>query len=127
MWKVFGVETNIVAVGNVWADQIIELSKRKKGRPRFMEMMENAEISYAFEGAEAVHVFTVRLPGRYLGEDIDYMKAFLLKVIRSSSEPTISLLDEPQKFSVVITSDMPKDVYRGLRWKVPPQESDSMM
>lgn len=115
MWKVFGVPENIIESGEVWKKQIIELSRRKKGRPRFLEMMEAAEISYWFNGIEEIHVFYVDLPYKYGPDDIEFMKNFVIKIIKGIDEPVISLFDEPQRYTVVITSESEKDVYRGMK------------
>lgn len=114
MWTVFGIQVNLVEVGRTWKDQLIELSRRKKGRPRFMEMIKKAEVSYHFDSARNLHVFQVQLPERYGPEDVDFMKDFVLKVIKSTKEPAISLLGKPQKYTVIITSEIEKDVYRGM-------------
>jgi hypothetical protein len=115
MWKVFGVPENIIESGRVWKQQIIELSRRKKGRPRFMEMVEDTEVSHWFDGIEEIHVFYVELPERYGPEDVDFLKDFIIKIIKSSNDPVISLFDEPQKYTVIITSEREKDVYRGMK------------
>lgn len=112
MWKVFGVPENIIESGEVWGKQIIELSRRKKGRPRFLKMMEAAEVSYWFDAIEEIHVFYVDLPEKFGSDDVEFMKNFIIKIIKGSEEPVISLLDDPQKYTVVITSEGEKDVYR---------------
>ena len=115
MWKVFGVPENIIESGEVWEKQIIELSRRKKGRPRFLEIMDEAEVSHWFDPIEEIHVFHVQLPKKYGPDDVDFIKSFIIKIIKGTKEPVISLFDEPQKYTVVITSEREKDVYKGMK------------
>jgi len=114
MWKVFGVPENIIESGEFWEKQIIELSSRKKGRPRFLKMMEEAEVSYWFNAIEEIHVFYIELPEKFGSDDVEFMRDFIIKVIKGSNEPVISLLDDPQKYTVIITSETENDVYRGM-------------
>jgi hypothetical protein len=115
MWKVFGVPENIIESGEVWKNQIIELSSRKKGRPRFLEIMEVAEVSYWFDSIKEIHVFYVELPEKFGSDDVEFIKNFIIKIIKGSKEPVISLFDDPQKYTVIITSESEKDVYKGMK------------
>jgi hypothetical protein len=115
MWKVFGEPENIIESGEIWKKQIIELSRRKKGRPRFLEMMEVAEVSHWFDPIEEIHVFSVELPEKFGVDDIEFMKNFIIKIIKGSDEPVISLFDDPQKYTVIITSERENDVYRRMK------------
>ena len=114
MWKVFGVDENVIESGVVWKEQLLELSKKKKGRPRFLEMMGDSKVSYWFDSIQELHVFYIELPESYGTEDLEFMKSFIIKIIKSTDEPVISLFDEPQRFTVVITSEKEEDVYRGI-------------
>jgi len=115
MWKVFGIPENITESAIIWKEQLIELSRRKKGRPKFLEIMEDVTVEYFFDAIEEVHVFDLHLPESYGLEDLEFLRDFIVKTIKSSDEPVISLFDEPQRYTVVISSEEEEDHYRGMR------------
>lgn len=114
MWKVLGKPINLIQAEETWKSRILELSRRKKGRPRFLKMFEEADVRYWFNTVEEIHVFFIKLPPSYGPEDVEFMKDFITKVIRSSDDPVIEFAGEPLKYTVVITSEEEEDVYRGL-------------
>jgi hypothetical protein len=115
MWKIFGITENITESAILWKEQLIERSRRKKGRPRFLEMMEEAKVVYFFDTIQEIHVFEMHLPQKYGVDDLEFMKAVIMRIIKGSEEPVISLFDEPQKYTVIITSEDEEDHYRGMR------------
>ena len=45
MWKVLDEETVIPAMADTWANRMVELSKRRKDRDRFVRTLEEADVS----------------------------------------------------------------------------------
>ncbi|HHD15951.1 MAG TPA: hypothetical protein ENK47_04520 [Euryarchaeota archaeon] len=113
MWKVLGEKINLIQAGEIWKNRILELSRRKKGRPKFVKMLEEADVKYWFNTVDEVHVFFIKLPASYGSEEVKFMKDFIMKVIRSSADPVIEFAGEPLRYTVVITSEEEEDVYRG--------------
>lgn len=111
MWKVFGVQTNLIAAADVWQEQLIKLSARKKDRERFVRLLGEADISYSFDTIRELHIFTVKYPADAQDEDIEFMEKFIAKVTKSTELPTISYKDEPQKFVVVLSLDQETNEY----------------
>jgi len=110
-WKVLGTPTPLVKAGRVFRDRLVELSRRKKGRTRFMELMERGEVNYWFDGSRNVHAFYIEFQPSVGPDDIAFLKEFILKVIGSSADPVVELNGEAQRFSVVLTSEEEEDPY----------------
>ena len=87
MWKVFGVEGTIPAFAEIWKQRMIELSKRKKDRERFLKMIEESDVRYVLDAIREVHVFMVYLPTNYSREDLVFFKEFVIKVTKSAKVP----------------------------------------
>ncbi|MFP4545800.1 MAG: hypothetical protein ACLFPN_03005 [Methanomassiliicoccales archaeon] len=114
MWKVLGREINLIEAGKTWKEEVIELSRRKKGRPRFLDMLDDAEITYFFDTIEEVHSFEIGLPTKYGPEDVKFFRDFIKKVLGYSEHPVIEYQGKPQRYTVVVTAEREKDVYRGM-------------
>ncbi len=104
MWKVFGVEGTIPAFAEIWKQRIIEFSKRKKDRERFLKMMEESEVRYVLDAIREVHVFMVYLPTKYKREDLLFFKEFVIKATQSAKVPALEFDGVAQPNGVVITS-----------------------
>ena len=91
MWKVFGVEGTIPAFSEIWKQRMIEFSKRKKDRERFLKMIEESEVRYVLDAIREVHVFMVYLPTKYGREDLLFFKEFVVKAteVRQGARPGI--------------------------------------
>lgn len=112
MWKVLGIETTVVKSADVWKKRMIELSKRRKNRERFIELLESADVNYWFDAAKEVHAFYIRFQENIGPEDLQFFKEFIEKVHHSLKVPVIEIDGVPQEFRIVLTSEEEEDVYR---------------
>jgi hypothetical protein len=120
MWKVFGVEGTIPAFAEIWKQRMIELSKRKKDRERFLQMIEDSDVRYVLDAIREVHVFMVYLPAKYGREDLVFFKEFVVKTTKSAKMPTLEFNGMMQNHGVVITAQEDEDEYaerRKVRFK----------
>jgi predicted DNA binding protein len=111
MWKVFGVEGTIPAFAEIWKQRMIELSKRKKYRERFLQMIEDSDVRYVLDAIREVHVFMVYLPAKYGREDLVFFKDFVVKTTKSAKVPTLEFNGMMQNHGVVITTQEEEDEY----------------
>jgi hypothetical protein len=111
MWKVFGIPTNLVAAGDVWQNMLVKLSERKKDRVKFLELNQKVEVSCVFDTIREVHIFYVKFPESTDMEDLKFFEHFVLKLIKSTKEPTLEYQGVAQKFIVVITADQDENEY----------------
>jgi hypothetical protein len=111
MWKVLGVEGTIPAFAEIWKQRMIELSKRKKDRERFLEMIDDSDIRYVLDAIREVHMFMVYLPTKYSREDLVFFKEFVIKITKSIKMPTLEYNGTAQTHGVVITAQEDEDEY----------------
>ena len=111
MWKVFGVEGTIPVFSEIWKLKMIEFSKRKKDRERFLKMIEESEVRYVLDAIREVHVFMVYLPSKYGREDLEFFKEFVVKATKSAKVPVLDFNGVAQANAVVITSQEDEDEY----------------
>lgn len=107
MWKVLGVETTVPKTAEVWQEQMVTLSRRKKDRDRFLKLLSEADVRYALDGIREVHVFTLTLPTDHGHEDLEFLKGFILKIIKAAKLPMIEVDGVAEKCGFVIA--MPDD------------------
>jgi hypothetical protein len=112
MWKVLGVETTVVRSGDVWKKRMIELSKRRKNKERFIELLESADVNYWFDAAKEVHAFYIKFPESIGPDDLQFFKEFIEKIRSSLKVPVIEVDGIPQEYRIVLTSEEEEDVYR---------------
>lgn len=115
MWKVLGVETSILKAGQIWKERVLLLSKRKKGRDRFLQIMDRADVNHWFDAQEELHVLYVQFPVDTKAEDLKFFKDFVVKVMKGVPEPVIEFNGIPQRFTIVMTSEEEEDVYKSLK------------
>ncbi len=115
MWTALGKETPPVAIGQTWQDQLIERSRRKRGRDRFLAIMKGASFNYWFDAIKEIHVLLIQLPRKTKREDIDFLGDFITRVHKGAKIPVIAFDGRPQRFSLIITSETPKDDYEARR------------
>ncbi|MDH7509094.1 MAG: hypothetical protein QHH00_06820 [Methanomassiliicoccales archaeon] len=113
MWKVLGVETTVVKSADVWKKRMIELSKRRKNREKFVELLESAEVNYWFDAAKEVHAFYIKFPENIGPGDLKFFKEFVEKIRSSLKVPIIEVDGIPQEYRIVLTSEEEEDVYHG--------------
>ena len=111
MWKVFGVEGTIPAFAEIWKQRMIELSKRKKDRERFLEMIEDSDVRYVLDAIREVHMFMVYLPTKYGREDLVFFKEFVIKTTKLAKMPTLEFNGMEQSHGVVITAQEDEDEF----------------
>lgn len=111
MWKVLGVEAVIPRMADVFEERLTELSKRRKDKQRFLDMMGDADLRYVFDPMREVNIFTFQLPSRYGPEDLEFMRAFVLKLVKASKDPVVEYEGQPQKCAIVISSEEERDEY----------------
>ncbi|TFG56984.1 MAG: hypothetical protein E4H30_02120 [Methanomassiliicoccus sp.] len=112
MWKVFGEEGVMVQFGSIWAERMKELSKRRKDRPRFLELLDQADISHYLDIHQKLHVFKMKLPETCNVDDVQFLKSFIQRIIKSVEYPMVELDDEEQMAALIITAVEPEDEHR---------------
>lgn len=112
MWKVLGEETVAVNVGNTWEKRILELSKRRKDRERFQKLMGQANLRYYFDAIREIHTFMLRFPPSVPVEDLAFLRDFILKLHSAAKAPVVEFEEDPQKFTIVFTSDEDVDDHK---------------
>lgn len=113
MWKVLGVETPIIAAGDVWIEKMSELSSRKKDAPKFRELLSKANVRYYFDTIREVHVFYVRFPYDVELPDLEFFRDFIVKIEKSSKLPIVEYDGESQVHTTIISSDEEQDDHVG--------------
>ncbi len=109
MWKVFGEEGVMVQFGPLWKERMIELSKRRKDRARFLELLEKADITHYLDIHQRLHVFRMDLPATCTKDDVEFLKSFVQRVIKSTEYPMVDLDDEEQRAALVISAEEAED------------------
>lgn len=119
MWKVLGMEAVPVTIGHVWQERLIELSKRRKGAPRFRKLMEQADFRYFHDAIRDIHTFFFKFDPATPMEDLEFLRDYILELHELSEGPVVSFKDEPQNFTVVFTADEVADDHkkRNAWWK----------
>jgi len=112
MWKVFGEEGVMVQFGSLWAERMKVLSKRRKDRPRFLELLDQADISHYLDIHQKLHVFRMKLPDTCNVDDVQFLKSFIQRIIKSVEYPMVELDDEEQMAALIITAAEPEDEHR---------------
>ncbi len=125
MWKVLGITTNLVAAGDVWQNQLVKLSGRKKDKEKFLDMNQRAEVSHMFDTIREVHIFFVKFPQDTHIDDLKFYEHFVLKIIKASKDPTIEFQGIAQKFMVVISAESEMNEYME-RQKTRDERSEAM-
>ncbi len=112
MWTVLGKRTSPVTNGHTWQEQLVDLSKRKRERSRFLALIDRADIDYWFDAIKEIHVLFIQMPPATKREDLEFLAAFITKVHKSVRLPVIALNDVPQNFSIALTSEKPQNDYQ---------------
>ncbi|HUL39315.1 MAG TPA: hypothetical protein VLU38_03400 [Methanomassiliicoccales archaeon] len=112
MWKVLGEETVIPKMGEVWTERMVQLSKRRKDKDRFISTLRDADVRYLFDSVREVNTFVVTLPPKYGHEDLEFMRAYVKRVDKSLKEPVVEYEGVPQKYTIIFTSDVEEDDYQ---------------
>jgi len=126
MWKVFGEEAVMVQFGTLWKSRMVELSKRRKGRDRFLELMEKADISHYLDIHQKLHVFRMDLPTDLTVDDVEFLKGFVQRIIKSTEYPMVDLDGQEQRAVLIISAEEPEDEHktRMASWYKMKQEED---
>ena len=111
MWKVLGVDTVLVSAGDSWSKRLVELSKRKKDRAKFLRILDKGQVRYVFDTSRETHIFLIELPSECGPDEIRFMGDFIGKLQKAAKQPQIEFEGVPQKSAVIITSEEPEDEY----------------
>jgi hypothetical protein len=112
MWKVLGEETVILKMGDVWEERMVQLSKRRKDKDRFIKIIKEADVRYVFDSIREVNTFIINLPSKYGHEDLEFMRAYVNRVDKSLKFPVVEYEGVPQRYSIIFTSDKEDDDYQ---------------
>ena len=126
MWKVFGEEGVMVQFGSLWKERMREMSKRRKDRGRFLALLDMAEVIHYMNVDQKLHVFRIELPDSCTADDVEFLKGFIQRVIRSVEYPMVDLDGAEQKATLIITAGEPLDEHkeRMARWYKMKEEED---
>jgi len=111
MWKVLGVEAVIPRMANLFEERLIELSKRKKQRQRFLDIVADVDLSYVFDPMREISVFRFDLPSKYSPEDLEFLKEFVQRVLKAAKMPVIEYEGVPQRYAIVLNAEKEEDDY----------------
>jgi hypothetical protein len=112
MWKVLGVETSILKAGQIWKEKMLQLSKRRKGRERFLQVLDKADVNHWFDAQEELHVLYIQFPEDTDAGDMQFFKDFVVKIIKGIPEAVIEYNGIPQRFTIVMTSEEEENVFQ---------------
>jgi hypothetical protein len=112
MWKVLGEETVIPKMGDVWVERMVQLSKRRKDKDRFIKTILEADVRYVFDAVREVNTFVVTLPPKYRHEDLEFMRAYVGRVDKSLKFPVVEYEGVAQKYTIIFTSEVEEDDYK---------------
>jgi hypothetical protein len=105
MWKVFGEEGVMVQFGTLWTARMRDLSKRRKDRDRFLELLDSAEVTHYLDIHQRMHVFKMSLPSSCTVEDVEFLKGFVQRILKSVEYPMVDLDGEEQRAALIITAE----------------------
>lgn len=105
MWKVFGEEGVMVQFGTLWTARMRDLSKRRKDRDRFLELLDSAEVTHYLDIHQKMHVFKMTLPSSCTVEDVEFLKGFVQRILKSVEYPMVDLDGEEQRAALIITAE----------------------
>jgi hypothetical protein len=112
MWKVFGEEGVMVQFGSLWKERMRDLSKRRKDKERFLELLDRAEMSHYLDIHQQMHVFKMKLPEKCTSDDVEFLKVYIQRIIRTVDYPMVDLDGEDQRAALIITAEEPKDEHK---------------
>lgn len=105
MWKVFGEEGVMVQFGTLWTARMRDLSKRRKDRDRFLALLDSAEVTHYLDIHQKMHVFKMTLPISCTVEDVEFLKGFVQRILKSVEYPMVDLDGEEQRAALIITAE----------------------
>jgi len=85
------------------------VSKRRKDRERFLDLLGKADITHYLDIHQKLHVFRMDLPTTCTVEDVEFLKGFVQRIIKSTEYPMVDLDGEEQKAALVISAEEPED------------------
>ncbi len=120
MWKILGEEATIPAMSDVWEKRLVELSKKKKDKERFLALLKKGDLRVVLDGPRETWMFIINLPSDASREELEFLAGYLQMLDKSARKPLMELEGEEQKASIVITTEEYGDDYdirRKLRTK----------
>jgi len=112
MWKVLGEETVIPKMEEVWVERMVQLSKRRKDKDRFIKTLQEADVRYVFDAIREINTFIITLPPKYGHKDLEFMRAYVSRVDKSLKFPVVEYEGVAQRYSIIFTSDVELDDYQ---------------
>lgn len=112
MWKVLGKEAVPVTAGYVWQERLLELSKRRKGAPRFKKLMGKADFRYVHDAVRDIHTFILKFDPSTDMEDLEFLKDYIVALHESSKDPVVEFDGQPQRFTVIFTAEDERDDHK---------------
>lgn len=102
----------MVQFGPLWTERMKELSKRRKDRDRFLKLLDQAEIRHYLDIHQKLHVFKMDLPSNCTAEDVEFLKNFVQRIVKSVEYPMVDLDGEEQRAALIITAEEPADEHK---------------
>ena len=87
-------------------------SKRRKDRDRFLKLLDLSEVTHYLDIHQALHVFEMTLPTSCTSEDVEFLKAFIQRIIKSVEYPMVDLDGAEQRAALIITAEEPQDEHK---------------
>ncbi len=112
MWKILGEEAVIPTAPDVWRKRVVELSKRKKDREKFVSLLDKGEMRVVLDGVRETWMFIVNLPDKTRRSDLEFVATWLSGLSKSAKAPLLELDGVAQPVSIVVTSEEYTDDYK---------------
>ena len=111
MWKILGKEAVIPAAPDVWRERVVELSKKKRERERFLSLLEKGDMRVVLDGPRETWMFIINLPRDAARQDLEFLGQYLQMLDRAAKKPLIEMDGKPLKASIVVTTEEYSDDY----------------
>ncbi|MGD1060580.1 MAG: hypothetical protein ABR879_03895 [Methanomassiliicoccales archaeon] len=111
MWKILGEEAVIPTMADVWRKRVVDLSKAKKERERFLALLEKGEMRVVLDGVRETWMFIINLPSETKRADLEFLARYLQSLDKAAKKPFMEMDGEAQKSSIVVTTEEYGDDY----------------
>ena len=111
MWKILGEEAVIPTAPDVWRKRVVELSKKKKGREKFIALIGEGEMRVVLDGPRETWMFIINLPSKTKRADLEFLASYLQMLDKVAKKPLMELDGVAQKVSIVVTTEEYGDDY----------------
>ncbi|HVO78090.1 MAG TPA: hypothetical protein VMS79_04395 [Methanomassiliicoccales archaeon] len=111
MWKILGEEAVIPTMPEVWKKRVVELSKKKADRDRFLALLDKGEMRVVLDGPRETWMFIINLPKETERKDLEFLAQYFQMLDKSARKPLLEMDGEAQKASIVVTTEEYSDDY----------------